>query len=142
MWLNWLLIAGFFLVLEIFTTGFLVFWFGIAALIALLFSLFIPNIIAQITIFLISSIVLLFLTRKLFNTVTPPTIKTNAFAIEGKTGKVIRDINPTEGTGQVKVGGEVWAAKSYNDEPILKNTEITVEKIDGVKAIVIPIIKV
>ena len=45
MWKIWLLFAGFFLILEIITSGFLVFWFAIGAIITMIFSLFIDNII-------------------------------------------------------------------------------------------------
>ena len=141
MWQLWLIIAGFFLILEIFTVGFLVFWFGIGALITMVASFFISNEIVLGTIFLISSALLLFLTKKFFNKVVETDVKTNAFSIQGKTGKVIIDIDPSEGTGQIKVNGEIWSAKSFDNRPISKDTEVTVEKIDGVKAIVIPLNK-
>ena len=58
MWKIWLLIAGGFTVLEIFTTGFLVFWFGVAALIAMVVSFFVENLFIQASVFLISSSIL------------------------------------------------------------------------------------
>ena len=60
-------------------------------------------------------------------------IQTNVYSIQNKIGKVTLDINPIEGKGQIKVNGEVWSAKSSNDIPIPKDTEVLVEKIDGVK---------
>ena len=56
-----------------------------------------------------------------------------------KFGKVISDIEPIEGNGQVKVNGETWSAKSLDNVFISKDTEIIVEKIDGVKLIVKPL---
>ena len=143
MWKAWLVISGMFFVLEIFTVGFLVFWFAIGALIALLASFFIKNTIAQISIFLISSSILLFATKPFVNKITKKDnyIKTNAFSIEGKIGKVTIDINPIEGKGQIIINGETWSAKSYNDTFIAKNTEVIIEKIDGVKVIVKPLQK-
>jgi len=141
MWHYWLIIAGFFVILEIFTAGFLVFWFGMGALLAMISSLFIKNVVVQAGVFLVSSTVLLFFTKNLSKSVATTDVKTNAFAIQGKIGKVIVDINPTEGTGQIKVNGEIWSAKSHNDSYIPKDTEITIEKIDGVKAIVLPLNK-
>ena len=38
MWSYWLILALFFMVLEAFTVGFLVFWFGVGALLALFTS--------------------------------------------------------------------------------------------------------
>ena len=140
MWKLWLIISGFFFIIEIFTVGFLVFWFAIGALIAMIASLFIHNMITQAIIFIVSSTVLLFATRPFVNKFakTENNVKTNAYSIEGKIGKVIKKINPIEGTGQVKIDGEVWSAKSLNNISISQDTEVIVEKIDGVKAIVKP----
>lgn len=141
MWQIWLLISGAFIVLEIITVGFLVFWFAVGALITMIFSFFVTNILAQCVIFIISSTLLLFLTKPFVEKVTRKdvTVKTNAFSIEGKIGKVISQIEPIEGKGQIKVNGEVWSAKSYNDTFIEKGTEVIIEKIDGVKVIVKPL---
>ena len=141
MWKAWLVISGMFFVLEIFTVGFLVFWFAIGALIALLASLFIKSVVVQISIFLISSSILLFATKPFVNKITQKDnfVKTNAFSIEGKIGKVTIDINPIEGKGQIIINGEIWSARSHNDTFIPKNTEVIIEKIDGVKVIVKPL---
>ena len=64
MWKIWLIIAGLFLILETITEGFLVFWFSIGSLIAMISSFFIDNIIVQTSIFVISSTILIFATRK------------------------------------------------------------------------------
>ena len=63
MWQFWLLLAGFFLIVEIISVGFLVFWFAVGALITMIVSLFCSNIIVQATVFLIASVILLFATR-------------------------------------------------------------------------------
>lgn len=141
MWQFWLILAGFFLIIEIATTGFLVFWFMVGSLFAMLSSLFISSIVVQTTIFLISSVILLFSTRRFVTKITQKdeTIKTNVYSIEGKVAKVIQDVDPIEGLGQIKVNGEVWSAKSYNNTFISKDTEVIIEKIDGVKAIIKPL---
>ena len=41
--------------------------------------------------------------------------------------------------GQIKVGGEIWSAQSSYGICISQNTEVMVEKINGVKAIVKPV---
>lgn len=143
MWQVWLIIAGLFLILEMVTMGFLVFWFAIGALVAMLASLFIENLVAQSVIFLIVSTLLIFATKPLVNKLMPKEsfVKTNAYSVEGKVGKVTIDIEPVEGKGQIKVGSEVWSAKSFDDTYIPKDSEVVVEKIEGVKAIVKPLIK-
>ncbi len=65
MWQVWLIISGVFFVLEMITVGFLVFWFGIGALLTAIVSIFTDNIIIQMAVFVISSTLLLFLTKPL-----------------------------------------------------------------------------
>ena len=141
MWQFWLILAGMFLIIEIISVGFLVFWFSIGALIAMVASLFIKSIVAQATIFVISSAILLFVTRPFVSKITQKdeVVKTNVYPIEGKVAKVVVDVDPIEGKGQIKVDGETWSAKSYNDTVIPKDTEVLIEKVDGVKAIVKPL---
>lgn len=141
MWKIWLILSGVFLIIEIINLGFYMFWFSLGALIAMVSSFFIKNTIIQVVIFLVSSTILLFATKPLVNKILPKEslIKTNSFAMEGKMGKVTQNIEPIEGKGQVKVNGETWSAKSYNNEFIEKDTEVIVEKIDGVKLIVKPV---
>lgn len=141
MWKIWLILAGIFLIIEIISVGFLVFWFSIGALIAMVASFFIPNAIVQTAIFVISSTVLLFATKPLVKKILPRDVKTNSFSIIGKIAKVTIDIEPIEGKGQIKIGTEAWSAKSVDDTFIAKDTEVEIVEIDGVKAIVKPLIK-
>lgn len=118
--------------------GFLVFWFGIGALAAMVVSLFTTNIAIQTAVFVISSAILLFFTRPLVNKFTKDDVEvqTNAYSIIGKKGIVIKEIDPILGQGQVKVGTEVWSAKTLSDKKIKEGTQIEVTEIDGVKAVV------
>ena len=141
MWKLWLVFSGIFFIIEMCTVGFLVFWFAIGALITMIASFFIDNVIIQATIFLVSSTVLLFATRRFTEKFakTENSIKTNAFSIEGEIGKVIQDIDPIEGKGQIRIHGEVWSAQSTDGTCISQGTEVIVEKLSGVKAIVKPV---
>ena len=143
MWQFWLIAAGFFIVLEIATMGFLVFWFAIGALAALAVSFVTKSILIQALVFLVVSTILLFATKPLVNKFLPNDsfVKTNSYSVEGKVGKVTVDIEPIEGKGQVKIDGETWSAKSADEAYIPKDTEIIVEKIEGVKVIVKPLNK-
>lgn len=140
MWQIWLVISLFFFILEIATSGFLVFWFGIGGLIATLLSVFVDNVIIQTIVFLITSTILIIFTKPLVNKISKPEqiVKTNAYSVEGKIGKVTKDIEPVEGRGQVIIDGETWSAKSFDDSFIPKGTEIKVESLNGVKVIVKP----
>lgn len=138
MWQVWLIISGVFFVLEMITVGFLVFWFGVGALITAIVSIFTDNIIIQTSVFVISSTLLLFLTKPLVKKLSrTDKIQTNAYSVIGKTGIVTREINSKKGIGQIKVGSEIWTAKSSS--PILEGAEVIIKEIDGVKAVVEPI---
>ena len=138
MWQLWIIIAGMFFVIEMATVGFLVFWFGIGALITMIISLFTSNILIQTAVFVFSSTILLFFTRPFVNKFTKKDeeVQTNVYSIIGKKGLVIKDIDPIVGKGQTQIGTEIWSAKSFDDKKIEKGLEVEVLEIDGVKAVV------
>ena len=139
MWQVWLIISGMFFILEIITVGFLVFWFGIGALFAMLVSFITNNIIIQTTVFLITSTALLFLTKPFVKKIShKDKVQTNAYSIIGKKGIVTREIDSKKGVGQVKIGSETWTATTSTEEIIPVGTEVEVLEINGVKAIVKP----
>ena len=137
MWQIWLIIAGVFFVGEMLTVGFLIFWLGIGALIAMVVSLFTSNVIIQTTVFVISSTILIFATKPFVKKfVDVKTTNTNAFSIIGKKAVVIKAIDSVNSTGQIKMNGEVWSAESENNEIIPEGSEVEILNIKGVKAIV------
>lgn len=138
MWIFWLIAAGIFFIIEMATIGFLVFWLGIGALLAMITSFITDSIIIQFIVFVTTSTLLLIFTRPLVNKFIkiPKEIKTNAYSIIGKKGIVISKINNVDGAGQIKIDGEVWSAKSFDEENIEKDAEVEIVEIDGVKAVV------
>ena len=138
MWYFWLILAGIFVIAEIATVGFLIFWLSLGSLCAMLTSFFTDNIIIQTAVFVVTSVLFIFLTRPLAKKLakTDNTLVTNAFSIIGKKAIVIKEINPTLGVGQIKIDGQVWTAKSTNEEIISEGTEVLILNIDGVKAVV------
>ena len=140
MWYIWLILAGVFVIGEVLTAGFLIFWLGIGSLIAMAVSFVTDNIIIQTTVFLISSVILILATKPLVKKFAKvETTKTNAFSLIDKKGIVTKDISSINSTGQVKVEGELWSATGENDMEISKGTEVKIKEIKGVKLIVTPI---
>lgn len=141
MWQYWLIAAGLFFIAEIITTGFLVFWLGIAALITMCVSFFVQDLFILSVIFIITSAVLILATKPFVKKFihNDNETKTNAFSIIGKKAIVTKDIDSINGTGQIKVDGEVWSAEGEDGSNIEKQTEVEILKIDGVRAIVKPI---
>lgn len=140
MWIFWLIVAGIFFIGEMITTGFLIFWLGIGAVLALAVSFLTANLFIQTAVFVISSIILILATKPLtdkFSKKDP--VPTNVYTLKGKKGIVIEEINPTDGKGQIKVGGEVWSALCDENIVIPKDSEVEIVRIQGVKAYVAPL---
>ena len=133
MWPFWLIIAGLCLVIEIYTVGFFIFWFGIGALFALLVSFLTNNLFIQLGVFLVSSSLLVISTKPLMKKFTKneKTVPTNFFSLSGKQGIVTKKIDSDNSTGQVKVKGELWSAISEKD--IEKDAKVKILGVDGVK---------
>jgi membrane protein implicated in regulation of membrane protease activity len=64
-------------------------------------------------------------------------IRTGVDAMQGRIGVVTRPIAELE-PGQIKVGGEIWTARSFYDgESIPAGSRVEVVKVEGVTALVI-----
>jgi membrane protein implicated in regulation of membrane protease activity len=68
---------------------------------------------------------------------TPPQIRTGSAALIGKRAIVLERIANNEGIGCVKIDGEVWTARSLDDDQeIEKGTRVEVVEIRGATALV------
>ncbi len=144
MWGIWLIIAGICFIIEIATVGFLIFWFGIGALLAMLISFLFPaNLFLQTAVFVLTSTLLIFFTKPFVEKFTKndQKVATNAYSIIGKKAIVTHAIDPTQGLGQIKVSGELWSAKTIDGSTIDEQTQVQIIQIEGVKAIVEPLEK-
>ena len=133
----WLGIFLVLLVLEIISLGLTTIWFAGGALAAFAAALLGANIIIQAVLFLVISLVLLFVTRpiavKYFNN---NLAKTNVENVIGKTANVSRQIDNVNSLGEAVLEGETWMARSENNEIIAEGTLVTVVAVEGVKLIV------
>lgn len=140
MWALWLIASGVFFLGEIFTVSFLLFWPGVGAFLAFLTSLLLPeNILVQVAVFVISSILMILFTKPLVNKLFKSKDDTsmNNSAILGKKGIVIKKMDAENPIGQVKINGELWSAiKPENVKSINVGESVIIEKIDGVKLLV------
>ncbi|MBR6252852.1 MAG: NfeD family protein [Clostridia bacterium] len=133
----WGAVALIMIVLEVACTGILQIWFAIGAVCAAVVAWFQPaNYLLQLLVFFsVSGILLLIGTKLLSNKAKKPN-KNPVFSILDKEAIVTKEINNQDGVGQVSVNGEMWSAKSKEDEIIPENTKVKVLEIDGVKAVV------
>ena len=136
----WLALAVVFLVLEAATVTMVSLWFAGGCLAALLvaatgggwgFQAFTALVVSALLLSLLRP-----MARKHF---TPKLTKTNVDAVIGTQGYVTADIDNIAATGTVKLGAMEWTARSADGTPIPKGTLVRVEKIEGVKAFVIPV---
>lgn len=133
----WLGLAIVLSIIEAATAGLVTIWLVFGALAAWICALLGLSLIFQLFAFLSVSYVFLMFTRPVINKwLSHKTIKTNADRFIGQIGLVIETINPLEGTGQVKVGGQIWSAISADGDEIEVGTRVRVNAITGVKLLV------
>jgi len=135
----WLIVVALALIIEFITLSLTSIWFAVAGLISLILSAFDWNISweIQLVIFIILSTLLIVFVRKIAKKFLfkGSDEKTNADLFVGEKYKLITQITEDE-LGSVKINGVVWSAKSENSEPIEKNSEVIITKVEGNKVIV------
>jgi len=68
---------------------------------------------------------------------TPPHIRTGSAALLGSDAIVLERIANAEGVGCVKIGGEVWTARAYDEDQVIETgTRVQVVQIKGATALV------
>lgn len=138
--IGWLVLLILFIFMEASTVSVVSLWFAAGALVAMVASFLGAQLWLQVLLFIVVSVALLFALRpvvkKLF---TPKLTHTNIDSVVGSKGIVTGDIDNTMSQGQVKLGAMEWTARSTSGEPIPKGTQVTVDKIEGVKAFVTPV---
>ncbi len=124
--------------IEIATMALTTIWFAGGAVVAFLFSLFDTSTELQLGAFVVTSFLLLFLTRPFASKfVNSQIIKTNAEELIGKTARVTAEIDNESGTGTAVVGGQEWTARSAKAGVIYQaGTMVRIREIQGVKLIV------
>lgn len=115
-------------------------WFAAGALVAMIAAALGAKLWLQITLFLLVSGVLLALLWPLVKKFLRPNLKkTNIDSIIGTTGLVTITVDNMESTGQVKLNGMEWTARSTSGKIINPHTEVKVDRIEGVKVFVTPV---
>lgn len=136
-WLSWVIVAIICAVAEIFTEGFFIIWFSGGALAAALGAGLGLALEWQFGVFVVVSAALVLSTKRLVERLHKKDvgIATNVQALIGKDAFVIMEI-PERGSGQVKVGGDIWTARSVSGRRIPQGVTVTVTGIDGVHLVV------
>jgi len=110
---------------------------AVAALVPALVAVVGAPIEAQIVSFIIASIASLALVRPIArrHLHTPAKIRTGTAALIGSRALVLERVDMD--SGQVKIGGEVWTARPYDDDDVYEpGARVEVIKIQGATALV------
>ena len=133
----WLVLMIVFAVAEAATLGLTSIWFAFGSLAAMAASLLGANWVVQLVVFLAVSAVLLYFTRPLAQKYFGGAkTRTNADRVVGMHGLVIQRIDNEQASGQVRVGSQVWTARSADGSVIGEGETVVVRSISGVKLMV------
>ena len=138
-WLIWLIAAVIFGVGEIFTLSFFLAPFAGGAAIAALVAAAGGGAIASTAVFLLVSLLLLAALRPLArrHLRQPPQLRTGSAALVGRSATVVERIANHEGVGCVRIDGEVWTARAYDEDEVSEaGKRVQVLEIRGATALV------
>ena len=126
----WFIIALILGIIEILTTNLVSIWFVISSLITMLISFITDSIVIQIGVFVLVGVLLMPISKKIYNNMKVNNVSTNFDRIIGMKGIVTSDITK-DNIGEVKVDGKRWSA--YSDTDISKDEPVRVLSINSVK---------
>jgi membrane protein implicated in regulation of membrane protease activity len=136
-WVWWMIAAGVLAIGEIATLGFFLGPIAIAAVTAAIVALVGGGLAVQWIVFIVVSLASLVVLRPIArrHLRTPAQLRTGTAALVGKPAVVVERVD--RDGGQVKLAGEVWSARSYDDDEAFEaGTRVEVMKIDGATALV------
>jgi len=138
-WVIWILVAVAFAVGELLTTSFFVAPFAGGALAAALVAAIGGGAIGAWGAFIVVSLLLLWVVRPIARAHlrTPPHLRTGTAALVGRRAVVLERIANREAVGCVRIDGEVWTARAYDEDQVIEaGTDVEVVEIRGATALV------
>jgi membrane protein implicated in regulation of membrane protease activity len=140
-WLAWLIAAVIAGVGEILTTSFFLAPFAAGAAGAMIVALAGGGGVVQIVVFAAITLGCFALVRPIArrHLYQPPQLRTGTAALVGRNAIVLERIHNDEGIGSVRIDGEVWTARSYDEDLAIEaGTRVQVVEIRGATALVAP----
>ena len=139
-WIIWLVAAALLGLGEMHQGGFYLAPFAAGAAVAGVVSLLGVGVLLSVLVFLITSGLVFGSLRPVArrHRRLPPSIRTGAAALVGRRALVLERIANHEGVGCVKIdGGEVWTARSYDEDEVIDAGErVEIVEIRGATALV------
>ena len=140
-WILWLVVTAGFTVGEIHTNSFYLAPFAVGGAIATALAAAGAGGLVATVAFAAAGIAFLALLRPVAirHRRTRPALRTGTAALVGQHAMVLERIANSEGVGVVKIGGEVWTARAYDDgQEIDAGEQVEVVEIRGATALVMP----
>jgi membrane protein implicated in regulation of membrane protease activity len=137
LWYLWFILGVLFIVAEIFTSGFVLLWFGVGALVAGLIAVLGLGLPLQVVAFLGVSIALTVASRTIFERVlmrgSPGReLKTGMELLPGRMGVVVTSSEGPLREGAVRVFGATWRAfPAEGDGPLREGERVQIDRVDG-----------
>ena len=133
----WLFILVAAIVVEASTVSLVSLWFVPSACIAMILALCEVKLWIQLTVFFAVFLLLMIILRPVFKkNMGLRIVPTNANTLIGAQAVVIEQIDNLQAKGQVKVRGQIWTARSADENLIYETgAVVTVLAIEGVKLI-------
>jgi len=137
-WVLWLVLAAILAIGEMLTLGFFLAPFAGGALAAAPVAALGAGDVAAGVVFLVVSILLFWVVRPIARAHRrmPPALRTGTDALVGREAMVLERIANDEAVGVVKIDGEVWTARAFDDEVIEPGAKVHVIEIRGATALV------
>jgi membrane protein implicated in regulation of membrane protease activity len=138
-WVLWLIAAVVLAIGEIATMGFFLAPFAAGALVAALVAAAGTGTAITLVVFLLVSIAALAALRPIARShrKMPAALRTGTAALVGRKAMVVERIANNEGVGCVKLDGEVWTARAYDDGDVIEQgRRVHVVEIRGATALV------
>jgi membrane protein implicated in regulation of membrane protease activity len=136
-WVIWAIAAAALAGGEVLTLGFFLGLLAIGAAVAAIAAAAGVSVELQVALFAITSVASIAFIRPiaLRHTRTPARLRSGTAALVGARAVVLQRVD-ADG-GQVKIGGEVWTARAYDEDHVFEpGTRVDVMKIDGATALV------
>jgi membrane protein implicated in regulation of membrane protease activity len=136
-WVVWTIAAVVLAIGEIISVSFFLGPVALAAALAAIVAGVGGGLTAQLLAFVLGSIASLGIIRPIArrHMHTPARIRTGTAALVGARAVTLEQVD--EHTGRVKIGGEVWSARTYDEDDVIEpGARVEVMKIEGATALV------
>ncbi len=142
-WILWAILGVFFIIAEVFTLGFVLFWFGIGAVAAALAAFFGVGVFGQFLVFAVVSTILTVMSRTIFDNYYPhqdgEELKTSVEMLPGKVGTVKTSSKGALNQATVRAIGSNWKAFPVDDSVQLsKGEKVEIVRVEGATVYVRP----